>query len=1241
MSTLTHRARFRPQTADNWADRGRIRPAAPWMDSEKGLAIRRWLSYQCRVSLLPEKPTEPPVGHCHQPAMIPDPENFRRAKSNGFALVITLSLMVLLTLLAVGLLTLSAVSLRTSAQGNAMVEARGHARLALMLALNQLQKTAGQDQRITAPADLAGDTGGVRLAAGKGPVNTKSINNVANGLTAVLPGTRYWTGVWETVTTTAPATQIYTKTPGASNVKWLISGNETNAATNNHTPASALAGVAGNGAVANPASAAILVGRNTVGAPADETLDSYVAAPMVGIEIDGKGGKSRGRYAWWIGDEGVKARIDLPLAARDPATYASLVPQRRGWETVADCKGYPGPDDPQAGKIPSTVTLGELKLLLADTTGGNPVPRLFHSATADSMGVITDPLNGGTRIDLARLLAEGLPSSSAEKSILNYPVTKTNIIPTTVARSIKAPKWDALKDFRDRYNSLKGGSLIVKAGNPSGGTATIAPVITEFRILMGVRYVPSGSGFKANPCGKIAVAIANPYPYPLKWEQNLEFEVLVSKISGSNNLPSRIWALGSNTVYLPNTPAEEAVFNQAVFIIKPGSLPPGEARAYTLAGATLRARGTGAQRVTADLTPFGPSGSDFKNRIELESQGVWTPASPANEVFPAGGLEVREGTGTCMVDLEMRTGSSQKLRTIERFELDTGYRFLENTIRPTGAECQRKVDPVSLLCYSFQLSRPGVDYLTLMPTAPVAYEMGMRCSTLRTFMDFNLQATSFRKPITSYNPPPFFMQPNSAFADLDSGASGGETGLVFTRNLLANPLPWGHSPNGPKATVLFSVPAQLISLAQFQHADLTGDDVQGSVSHQPGYAFANSYATPFVKRALTSQIRTDYNYTGGSSWNAYDQTKPTYYDISYLLNAALWDTYFLAVTAANIGSDQVANPALVPYPTAASLQSGPAGTEAGSLLLNGAFNINCTDPTAWKAFLAATRHFKHRADTAPQENAAYPRTLEQLAPAATPATGKSDDSFAGFRRLTDAELELLSIEITKQVRLRGPFVSLAHFVNRALADLSKQPALTRCGALQAAIDEAGININFEGTRKGLSGIDAKKDLLNLSEKNGAPRADCDRDDTAYHPIELDPSQPDWAATSDGFNYGTVASIVADRAMLSGRLKREQGYRSTAIPGWLTQADVLQAIGPVIAARSDTFRIRTCGEALSADGKTVLARAWCEAIVQRVPEFIDPADPPFARLANLKSELNKRFGRRFTLTSFRWLSANEI
>lgn len=76
---------------------------------------------------------------------------------------------------------------------------------------------------------------------------------------------------------------------------------------------------------------------------------------------------------------------------------------------------------------------------------------------------------------------------------------------------------------------------------------------------------------------------------------------------------------------------------------------------------------------------------------------------------------------------------------------------------------------------------------------------------------------------------------------------------------------------------------------------------------------------------------------------------------------------------------------------------------------------------------------------------------------------------------------------------------------------------------------------------------------------------------------------------------------------TGGLQREQGYRSTGIPGWVTQADVLQVIGPAVSARSDTFRIRTAGQSLDAAGK-VRATAYAEAIVQRVPEYIDPADP---------------------------------
>jgi type II secretory pathway component PulK len=49
----------------------------------------------------------------------------KRPGDRGFALVVTLSLMILLTIIAVGLLSLSSVSLRSSSQESAQAEAQG------------------------------------------------------------------------------------------------------------------------------------------------------------------------------------------------------------------------------------------------------------------------------------------------------------------------------------------------------------------------------------------------------------------------------------------------------------------------------------------------------------------------------------------------------------------------------------------------------------------------------------------------------------------------------------------------------------------------------------------------------------------------------------------------------------------------------------------------------------------------------------------------------------------------------------------------------------------------------------------------------------------------------------------------------------------------------------------------------------------------------------------------------------
>ncbi|MFD2255574.1 hypothetical protein ACFSSA_02705 [Luteolibacter algae] len=77
---------------------------------------------------------------------------------HGFALVVTLTLMVLLTIIALGLLSLSTIELRKQSKGNDMLIARANARLAAMLAINELQRLAGSDTQVTAPASLANST---------------------------------------------------------------------------------------------------------------------------------------------------------------------------------------------------------------------------------------------------------------------------------------------------------------------------------------------------------------------------------------------------------------------------------------------------------------------------------------------------------------------------------------------------------------------------------------------------------------------------------------------------------------------------------------------------------------------------------------------------------------------------------------------------------------------------------------------------------------------------------------------------------------------------------------------------------------------------------------------------------------------------------------------------------------------------------------------------------------------------
>jgi len=1143
----------------------------------------------------------------------------------GFALVISLSLMVLLTVLAVGLLSLSTISLRSSSRGDAMAAARANARMALMFALGELQQFTGPDQRVTATADLAGTATGDPLANGTTPLNNTTVNGASKGLSAVQPGTRHWMGVWNQ---TAAFAQAFTRTPAPNLLGWLVSGNENNSAANRLTPAAPVAAVDGGGDV-DATAAVILAGKNTVGS---SQIDDYVSAPLVEIMDSGSGKKPTGRHAWWIGDEGVKAKLNLgsPVEGNAKVTYADLAAPRRGWESVDGFGNYPTPGSGNENLLARVISSNEAALL-DPSLGGNtnsPLQRNFHTATTDSFGVLCDTLQGGLRLDLSAYLGGTLPTA-AIPGLVNSPVANSNIIPSAVANRIRGPKWSALKDFNDLANRLADGA--VKPAT-SDLQAAIAPVITDLRLLLGVKLVPvegSADTYRCQPCAKVAVSLANPYCYPLKWTSPLEMEF--KNATDPNRRPSRLWGANGQPAYVPYATSEPAVLNNAIFSIPATTLPPGEARAFTMAGPVLRPAGSTA-RVTVSMGDFSSSNpSNFANSVILDHNSTNTiPAPP--ETF---NLDVREDTSTSQVNVELRTGSSAStlLRKIERFELDNAP--FDVTQRKFTRDLAKKfTDPVPLQLYSFQLSQPGADYASILPSKD---QLGLRSSTLRTFADFNLQATRFRKPIICYNPPPYFMQISNSPSTLPFSPPGKDTGGDFTRNLSISPMPWGRSPFDTRESILFSPPQQLVSLAQLQHADLTADDIYVSVGHQPGNAVGNSYASPFVQRNRTVLNRQDYTITAISSVTS---TSTNYYDISYLLNTALWDTYYFS-TIPRGGPTAPLNDRLVVWNPQDNRNDLLDGQQAASrLLVDGAHNVNSVEKDAWKALLAGSKHLSHPADGASSTDALYPRSLEQASASAQPPTGTGSDSFSGFRRLTDEQIDAIATEITRQVRMRGPFVSLSHFVNRALVGITQSKDLGRCGALQSALDNSGANISPDGTKNVFSDIDPIEDRVNLQNEGTAPRSDLVGTDQTT----LTNSGTDgiWPPTSHDLNPGAVAGILADKQMLNDqRYKREQGYRSTGIPGWITQADLLQVIGPSLSARSDTFRIRAYGETLDADTGNPIAKAWCEAVVQRLPEYLDPSDAPTARGTGIASPINQKFGRRFQVVSFRWLSPHEI
>ena len=350
-------------------------------------------------------------------------------------------------------------------------------------------------------------------------------------------------------------------------------------------------------------------------------------------------------------------------------------------------------------------------------------------------------------------------------------------------------------------------------------------------------------------------------------------------------------------------------------------------------------------------------------------------------------------------------------------------------------------------------------------------------------------------------------------------------------------------------------------------------------------------------------------------------------DHSYLANQALWDDYFLsgispqtaAVFSNKRDQKDVARGFLddsTPLPVKAykpSLQGSDADQILGKLFsgsspatgaekltaalisVDGMFNVNSTSVEAWKALLSGLRdrdimgQSPLGGDDAVDADGATANASLLTPNNSKVLTDSGNDlgpdglsaQWKGVHMISDTEIEALAKAIVGEVRKRGPFLSLADFVNRRVGT-DKDLALS--GAIQSALDADSVTIN-KVFRAG-----------------------------------------------DRASKGSEAGLAFPEA--------ERGAAAYGIPGYVKQADILTPIAPLLSARSDTFTIRGYGEVADASGK-VLARAWCEAVVQRNADFVDPLDEITKPLDQLQSQMNKAFGRRFEMVSFRWLSPAEV
>lgn len=1145
---------------------------------------------------------------------------FGSGKRSGFSLVATVLLLPLICILCISLLSLSTISLRKSERESHAQTAQANARLALTMAVAQLQQAAGPDQRITAPANLL-------------------IEKAHPGIT----------GVWESYkldpegSPSLPQNKQSSQGDPEANgefITWLGSGS-----TNRQVSA---------GELPTPSENAVTL----LSSQNHSLRENPVILP------DGS------RIAWATLDEGVKARLNLSRHAENsndtsPEKLASArlrAPEANHPQILDGLQSLPANEVARN----ATISFAQAGHTLAEPS---KLDLYRDDLTTWSEGLLTNVVDGGLKADLSRLFeSSSLPSDLKERHLYSWtdtPLTPADPLVSNLADWYRLYRNSPPGDLKPQPMTIPAGySPSIKKYNPSTRTVVspprmeplksqlLAPVVTRVQVVfsMVVREPHAPWNFESyDPEMKYmayliyspAVTVYNPYSVPLTF-QGLEvsFSHLPLAFQFYRNgspqtsqpaLLSQLHGLYENQSDWEDKFTARLSTSPGGSVDAPITLSPGEAKIFGLShppGTTWPNMlnfiyASGQKSLTEDQLKPGP-GWDYRCGFIVD---VLRPniAGRINHIVPDYVLPLRGGDEldvACSLllpsngkvqDFNVSISAKVNNTATELGVFSYQYGTREELEKALAGEPHPELGPIA---FPFRRERPwrvpevyeprsdSTPYESWVGPKPFAiFSLAARTAEGSLFPTKPVRQSSFNHQVLEMDVGrlhPAQMPVEASFLPIRTGG-GGTVGSIEIANDGTDRV-YHFSGNTRLNGVLnfptFEIPSSApVNLTEFRNANLA------SSGHLPlvTYTVGESTAHPTLPPDKAILRNSDFGY---------DLT-----DHSWLANHSLWDRFYLSTIRNKddaktliAGKKLELNPRLARAPgqrrrsqeIEESLLSDEGWTSAAAFQsVTGAFNVNSTSVNAWKAVLASLKDVKvpvfdpdqNSHGLAESSEIPFPRLIHSTGNAINGSEG-STTAWKGFRELTEDQIDSLAQAIVRQVKERGPFLSMSEFVNRKLAPAGDPASLA--GSLEAAIRDSSVN-------------DAVK--------NHATRT-----------VSLD------EAERFGYQYPAAATGDVEEGAIA----------------YLSQGDLLSAIGSFITVRSDTFLIRSYGESRNKSGK-IESTAFIEAVVQRTPEFIDRTEVPEkaqaalgdpSRLVDALSETNRKFGRRFSVISFRWLNASE-